>query len=128
MSTANAYFGNGIALGADSDLDAVAAIEVDREDRYLAVQVIIDNGAGGAPTDLPIGVLELHCTGNGKDYSPVTGTLITAELAKVASNGNVLVSGWAILEGVPGTAKLKYKRSSGGTIGSGARLRAFVTT
>jgi hypothetical protein len=110
-------------LAADSDLTLALDVAVG-EAGYVALQVLIDNGAGAAPSDAPIGVWELHCSaGPGVRFTPVTGTVVTAELAKIAATGSALVDAWAILIGVPGSrCKFKYKRTSGGAGNSRATI------
>lgn len=112
-----------LTLADDSDLTAALDILVG-EAGYVALQCLIDNGAGAPPTDAPIGVWELHCSaGPGIRFTPVTGSIVTAELAKIAPAGSTLVDAWAILIGVPGSrCKLRYKRTSGGAGNSRATL------
>lgn len=103
-----------LALGADSNLATTREITVGPLG-YVALQVLIDNGAGGAPTDAPQGAFELLCSGDGERYTKIDYTELTDELARVAPNGNAVVDAWAIIEDVPGSvAKLRYKRTSGG--------------
>lgn len=113
-------------LSASSVLDQVKETSLGPDGR-LDLQVVVDNGAGIAPTDTPAGTWQLWCSSDPKRevWSRVTDAETT--LAKVAPNGNNLVSAYAVLEDVPGTAfKLLYVRSSGGQ--TSARARVFVTT
>lgn len=110
---------NKASLAEDSDTEALLntpASEV-HERGELSVQCIIDNGAGGAPTDTPVGVWELYCSATSKDadYSPVVIEQLTTALARIAPNGNIRISAWVSLRGVPGKfAKFRYKKGSGG--------------
>lgn len=126
-----AYFGAGIALGASTDNDAVPVLRVDREDRYLAVQVIIDNAANnGAPTDTPMGTIELWSrSAKEVEWSLVDEKCVTDELARVAAVGNTRISKWAVFEGVPGEAVFRYNRTSGGGASTTtSRLRLYLST
>ena len=81
----------------------------------LNVQCLIDNGAGLAPTDTPVGVWQLWTDYGGGVFTRQTSTAIDAELAKIAPNGNNLVNAAATFPPVPGTnAVLVYVRTSGG--------------
>jgi hypothetical protein len=106
-----------VGMGADT---AYSSEIVVGQTGYLSLQVLVDNGSGAAPTDAPIGVLEVVCSG-GSRFTQLVGTTVTTELAKVAATGNAKVDAWAVLEGVPGSAcKVRYKRTSGG--GGNSRL------
>lgn len=115
-------------LASDSDtadLIATPAAELQRGGE-CSLQCIIDNGAGGVPTDTPIGVWECYASGTGDVYSPVSTPLLTTALATIAANGNVKVSAWVILRGVPGKfVKFRYKKASGGA--GSSRTSLFVT-
>jgi hypothetical protein len=118
------YFDN-VALAASTVLADTSEIAIGAEG-YVAIQVLIDNGAGGAPTDTPVGVWELHASGDGKRFTPVAYANLTTELARIAPNGNNLVDAWAIITGLPGCAiKLRYLRTSGG--GTNARATVHVS-
>lgn len=94
---------------------------------YASIQVLIDNGAGGAPTDNPVGVWELYSSTDGSRFAPVTGTAVTSELAKIAPNGNNVVNTFAIFDKFPGRfLKLRYNQTSGGT--GNSRMTVDITT
>jgi hypothetical protein len=110
-------------LGASQAESAVQAVAL-AEDGRLDIQVVIDNGAGAAPTDTPVGTWKLFSSADGSTYSHVLDADET--LAKIAPSGNVLVSRWVMLEDVPGTScKLVYTRTSGG---AASRARVTLTT
>ena len=114
-----------LLLGATQLLEQSKSTSLGSDGR-LDIQVVIDNGAGAAPTDSPAGAFQLWCSSDpdGVLWSRVTQA--DAELAKIAPSGNTLVSAYAVLEDVPGTSfKLIYVRSSGG---AAARARVRVTT
>jgi len=118
-----------IPTGASTSLSDCQPITVDTEDRFLAVQVILEGVGGAALSDALVGTIELWCTSaEGIEYSQVTGTRVVEELAKVAMTGtNARISGWAILDGVPGAfAKLLFRRTSGG--GGNSRLSLIAST
>mgnify|MGYP003290703857 CR=1 FL=1 len=84
-------------------------------------------GAGGAPTDTPLGTIELYASARGQRFTLLSSSALSSELAKLAPAGNAIVDGWAIVTGVPGTAiKLRYKRTSGG--GGNSRLTLDVVS
>jgi hypothetical protein len=116
-------------LASDSDttdLIATPAAELQRGGE-CSVQCIIDNGAGGAPTDTPIGTWECYASATGEAYSPVTTPLLTTALATIAPNGNVKISAWIILRGVPGKfVKFRYKKGTGGAGSSRVSLSVTV--
>jgi hypothetical protein len=114
-----------ITLGASQDISTVKSTSLGSDGR-LDVQVVIDNGAGVAPTDTPAGAWQLWSSSDpdGVLWSRVTSA--DTELAKIAPSGNTLVSAYAVLEDVPGTSfKLVYARTSGGAT---SRARVRVTT
>lgn len=121
---------NRASLATDSDTEALANtpwIEV-FEGGELSISCVIDNGAGAAPTDTPIGVWELYCapTSATEGFVPVVVEQLTAALGRIAPNGNVRIRGWVILRGVPGKfAKVRYKALSGGA--SSTRCTLTVT-
>lgn len=101
---------NGDDLGAD--ITPSATIEI-KYQGHLSIQCIIDDGAGGAPSDTPAGAWELWCSVDGTTYTKVDDA--DAELANIAPNGNNVVSEWAAITDVPGRyAQVRYVRSSGG--------------
>lgn len=113
-----------LTLGASSVLEQVKATSLGSDGR-LDIQVVVDNGAGIAPTDTPAGTWQLWCSSDpdGQIWSRVTSA--ETELAKVAPVGNTLVSAYAVLEDVPGTQfRLLYVRTGGGAT---ARARVCVT-
>jgi len=94
---------------------------------HLDIHVSIDNGAGIAPTDTPVGVWELWCSSNGVDFYLYNPAAVISELALIAPNGNNLVDAWAVFANVPGTAvKVRYNASSGGATSARAILQ--ITT
>lgn len=114
-----------LGLGADQDLSLIEPIEIG-EAGYLGIQAQIDNGAGGAPSDAPVGTWELWVASDGRTYGQLATQLATAQLANIASNGNNVVRSFAVFRGVPGThAKIRYKRTSGG--GGNSRAMLIVT-
>lgn len=89
---------------------------------FVGLQVLIDNGAGDAPNDAPTGTWLIHASG-GRRFTPLDGTTLTTELARVAAAGNTKIDKWAIIEGVPGSQfKLQYKAASGGAGSSRATV------
>jgi hypothetical protein len=126
MSRTNKKVFDLLSLAASSTVASTPEISIGPEG-YVALQVFIDNGAGAAPSDTPVGVFELHCSGDGTRYTPRTNAAIVAELALVAPNGNNVVDAWAVIPGVPGTTvKLRYVRTSGG--GTDARATVHAST
>lgn len=117
------------SLAADSDTVALlgtSSVELQRGGE-ISIQCVVDNGAGAAPTDTPIGVWELYSSGTGTEYSPVELPQLTAALATIAPSGNVKISRWVTLRGVPGKfAKMRYKATSGGA--SSSRCFLGITT
>lgn len=98
---------------------------------HVSFQVTIDNGAGGNPSDTPVGSWKIYATSDGVNFTEVKDasgdTEIADELAKIAPNGNTAVSAYAIFDNFPGTAgKIAYVRSSGG--GTDASARVCVTS
>lgn len=121
MGRINRRYMTSVSLGASTDITTMPEITVGR-DGYVALQVLIDNGAGAAPSDAPAGTWEIWASA-GSRFTQVTGTTITTELAKVAPNANNVVDAWAILVGVPGSRfKLRYNRTSGGTTNARATV------
>lgn len=93
----------------------------------LSAHVVIDNGAGGAPSDSPVGTWELWTSGDGVNYEQQVDPAITSELAKIAAVGNAKVTKSANFVGVPGVAaKLVYVRGSGGASSARATISTVV--
>jgi hypothetical protein len=114
-----------LSLAADTTLAATRSVVM--QDGHLSIHVSIDNGAGIAPTDTPVGVWELYTSGDGINFYRLTNAAIVAELALIAPNGNNLVNAWAVFSNVPGTAaKLLYNQTSGG--GTSAVATIDITT
>lgn len=111
-----------ITLAADSSLDATPEITVGPQG-FVAFQVLVDNGAGAAPSDTPIGTWLLHASA-GTRFTPIANIPdLTTMLARVAPAGNTLIDAWVILLDVPGSrAKLQYKFGSGGAGNSRATV------
>ena len=109
------------ASGVVADLAAVSI----RYAGFVSIQCIIDDGAGGAPSDTPAGVFEAYSSSDGVTYSKVEAA--DTELTNIAPNGNNVVNAFAIFEGMPGTSlKIRYNRTSGGA--GDSRLKMFITT
>jgi hypothetical protein len=110
-------------LGASQVESAVQSVTLGPESR-LDILVTIDNGAGIAPTDSPIGTFKLFA-GDGSDYAHVIDADET--LAKVAPAGNTFISRWISFDDVPGSSiKLVYTRTSGGAA-SRARIKLVTS-
>lgn len=117
------YYSNAAALASDGVVASLGTVSVNYAG-HVSIQCRIDNGAGAAPTDTPVGVWELWVSNNGNDYIQFTNALVVAELAKIAPNGNNLVEAWAVFDGMPGTSfKLRYNATSGGAGNSRATVR-----
>lgn len=122
------YYNAANALGASATLSTLPTIEV-RYSGYLSIQCTIDNGAGAAPSDAPVGVWELYSSADGTSFTRVgaSDSGLAAELAKVAPNGNNLVDAFAVLDALPGRfIKVRYNRTSGG--GGNSRVRMLVSS
>lgn len=114
----------GLTLAADEVLASTSAVKL-RDLGTLQVQAVIDNGAGIAPTSTPVGTWELYGSADGVNFSRDLDA--TAELAKIAAQGNVLVSSWAKFVNAPGIwVKLVYKRGSGGGAGASCTVNLVV--
>jgi hypothetical protein len=125
MSRVNKELYTRIALAADSDISLAKEIVIG-ETGHVAFQVLIDNGAGAAPSDTPAGVWELWCNalGSAGRFTQYVDPIILAPaLARIAPNGNQLVDQWAVISGVPGAhCKLRYNNTSGGAGNSRATV------
>lgn len=112
-------------LAASSTLDDVTSLPI--TDGHLSIHAVIDDGAGGSPTDEPVGTWELWFTSDGGEtFYLLERAGVTLELAEIAPDENTLVSEWAIFSNVPGSAvKLRYNRGSGG--GDSARAVVHMT-
>jgi hypothetical protein len=109
-------------LAADAVVADVPVITL-QKGGHLGIHVTIDNGAGSAPADSPVGVWELWLSVDGTNFYQYTTAAIVTELALVATNLNNLVSAWSVFANIPGAfAKVRYKRTSGG----GTSARAVV--
>lgn len=105
-------------------LDAAQAFDIGT-DGYLSLRCLIDNGAGGPPSDAPVGFWELYASDDGLGYSKVT--LADNDLLRIRPTGNVKVEAFTIVEGVPGSKiKVLYNRSSGGGVDSRVTLTGSV--
>ena len=117
------YYNN--SLAADGVVASLGFVRL-RYEGNIDIQCVIDNGSGGAPSDSPVGVWELWCSGDGTTFSPYTTSAIVTELAKIAPNGNNVVSAYAVIPGVPGLyVKLRYNQTSGG--GTNAKATVNIT-
>lgn len=112
-----------IQLNADTVVASLQPFPI-RYAGVVTMQVQIDNGAGGAPSDSPFGVWEIYAA-----CLPGTtpGRWISAEadaqLALIAPQGNTLVQSFARFTAFPGTlAWVRYRRTSGGAGNSRATL------
>ena len=111
-----------VLLAADGTVADIASFPI-RQGGEVSIYCAIDNGAGIAPTDTPVGVWELWVSANGTDFYQITSAAIVAELALIAPNGNNLVSAWAVFANVPGyLAKIRYNATSGGATSARATL------
>jgi hypothetical protein len=105
-----------LAGGAFTRLDTTPIRQSLGAGGHFSAHVRVDNGSGQAPTDNPVGTWKLYCSCGGQRFEEFTGQDIVDELAKIALTGNVLVSGWVVFNGLPGTeAKLVLTQLSGGT-------------
>lgn len=115
---------NQVFLSTDQSLSDCPPINVGPSG-ILWFQCLIDNGAGGAPSDLPLGVWEFYFADSSTGrFSIVTDSEIVAELAKIAPTGNnAKVDAWVRFSGLPrGFAKLLYNQTSGGNGNSRATV------
>jgi uncharacterized protein YmfQ (DUF2313 family) len=97
-----------------------------RYEGFVSIHGIIDDGAGGVPTDAPTGSFELWCSSDGAAFTLYQSSLVVTEMAKLAAVGNALVSAFAIFTGMPGQfLKIRYNRASGGT--GNSRMTVKVT-
>jgi hypothetical protein len=116
-----------IALNADQVVADCAPINIG-PNGVLWLQCLIDNGAGGNPSDSPIGVWELYFADSPTGrFSIVTAAEIVTELAKIAAVGNTAVDAWVKFKGLPrGYAKIRYNQTSGGSGSSRATVVAIT--
>lgn len=115
-----------MVLSADDVVANLTGLPI-RYQGYVSIQVFIDNGAGIAPTDSPVGVWELYVSTDGIKYTRLTNSLVDTELAKIAATGNNLIDTFAMFTGVPGTwLKLRYNQTSGGA--TSARADVYIAT
>jgi hypothetical protein len=106
---------------AEPNLTGLASVSV-KYSGYVSIQCTIDNGAGGAPSDTPLGSWELYTSADGTNYTKVSEADV--ELAKIAPNGNNKVDAVACFNGVPGSDfKVRYNRTSGGAGDSRVRMQ-----
>jgi uncharacterized protein YmfQ (DUF2313 family) len=123
--THTANYLNNHAMSADFVLADVAPVEI-KYSGFLSLQTIIDNGAGAAPTDTPVGVFEVWISSDGTDYTHWDPSATTTELARIAPNGNNVVNEVAVLTSVPGQyAKVLYNQTSGG--GTDAKVTMHIS-
>jgi hypothetical protein len=117
------------SLGSDTELSECAAVPLLRTDvRDVAVNigVRIDNGAGGEPTDAPVGSWELWLSHDGNVYARTDMSVLDAALLEVTPNGSG-VDGTLNLRNVPGAwLKVRYRHKSGGD--GDSRMDVVVTT
>jgi uncharacterized protein YmfQ (DUF2313 family) len=93
---------------------------------YVSIHVVIDDGAGNAPTDAPTGTFEIWSSSDGITFTQYVNGVVTAEMSKIAAVGNALVGNFAIFDGMPGQfLKVRYNRVSGGT--GNSRMTVKVT-
>jgi hypothetical protein len=127
-----------LPLGQSSDLLDTPGVVIG-PGGHLDIEIDIDNGAGAAFADAPVGTWQLW-TGTGTDgtletstrYKQFTTTALTAALALLSPTGNnAVISSSLSLRGVPGRfAKLRYARSTGGSAtvtGTASRARVTLT-
>lgn len=114
----------GVSLfGEEVDDTRSVAVSV-RARGFVSIHVRVDNGAGGAPTDAPIGSWILYASADGSKFAPLSNAVVTSQMLRLAPVGNSFVQGFAVFDGFPGVAlKIGYDRVSGG----GGDSRATVT-
>lgn len=97
-------------LGAN--FSAVLPYQVGADFRWT-LGINIDNGAGAAPSDAPVGTWQLQIYLGGSQWFRVFDA--DAQLAMLAPSGNAVVNGAITFRGVPGKQhRLAYVRTSGG--------------
>lgn len=127
VRTQHEFYHNEINLGADVTEAAITELVELKYQGFLSAQCIIDNGAGAAPSDTPIGVWRLYGSVDGETFTEIVSSDITTELALIAPNGNNVVGAWAVFTNVPGRyVKLAYDRTSGG--GGNSSCTVHLTT
>lgn len=118
---------NGLDLGASVTAASITALVELKYQGFLSVQVVIDNGAGAAPSDTPVGLWTLWASTDGVDFSQLDAAAVTTELAVIAPNGNNVVSECAVFQNCPGRyVKVAYARTSGG--GGNTDCHVHLTT
>lgn len=114
--TATAYL-TGNNLGAS--ITVVTALTL-RYSGMVGIQVVIDNGSGGVPSDSPLGTWRLWGSNDGTNWAEFVDAETTAELSNIALIGTgyltgTKVSAFATFVNVPSLyVKLTYTRTSGG--------------
>jgi hypothetical protein len=121
-------------LGSTQALSGVVPVEI-RGDGLFSFHIQIDNGAGGASTDSPVGAWEIWTSADGVLYENSTGVTIDPDISAsgdYAYSFNLrfpvsshLSSAWTFKpNALPGRFfKFRYVRTSGG----GGDSRATVT-
>lgn len=114
-------------MNADGVVADLASIPV-RYGGLVAIQALIDNGSGGAPTDSVAGVFEIYFSTEGTRFTRATDAAIDAELLKIAALGNnAIVNRFAIFDRVPGRfMKLRWNNTGGGA--GNSRMTVDITT
>lgn len=126
-----------LPLGQSSALTDCTAVVIG-PGGHLDIDVDIDNGAGGAPADAPVGTWQLWtCSGaegtaeTATRYKVVGIAALTTAMIALNAVGNSVVAQTLSLRGVPGRfAKLRYVRSTGGSAtatGTASRARVVLT-